>query len=61
MRCIYTLIRITVNVQCFEAESFVYFIDEYSVTKLFLQYYLCTRHVICCERMQYETYPPTIP
>ena len=41
-------------------KSFVDFVDDHSIIKLFHQNYLCTRHVIHCERIYYETFPPNI-
>ena len=37
-------------------KSSIDFVDNYSITKLFLQNYLCTRHIIRCKRMHYKTF-----
>ena len=37
-------------------KSFVDFVDDHSIMKLFLQSYLCTRRVIGCERTHYENF-----
>ena len=42
-------------------KSFADFIDDHSVTKLFLQNHLCTRRIGCCERVHYENIILNIP
>ena len=42
-------------------KSFVDFVDDHLIIKVFLRNYLCTKCAVRCENIHYKTFPPNTP